>query len=81
MWVFPHLVEDQQWTTVTNRKSRGKAKVSPCNMVYASSQQVEIDVLSLTDSEEETIILAVEPNAPLVVGSRDPLGSVVLEEI
>ena len=26
----PDLVEGKQWTTVTPRKSRGKAKVSPC---------------------------------------------------
>ena len=32
MWVHSDLVEGQQWTTVTNRKSRGKAKASPCNV-------------------------------------------------
>ena len=61
-------MEGQQWTTVTNRKSKGKAKASPCNVVCASSQ--EIDVASLTDSEEETIILAAEPNAPLMARTR-----------
>jgi len=54
----------------TNRKSRGKAKDSPCNMVCASSREAETNVPSLTDSEEETIVLAAEPNAPLIAGTR-----------
>jgi len=70
MWVHPDLVEGQQWTTVTNRKSRGKAKASPCNVVCASSREVKTDVPSLTDSEEETIILTTEPNVPLVGETR-----------
>jgi len=37
MWVHPDLVKGQQWTTVTNRKSKGKVKVSPCNIVCAFS--------------------------------------------
>ena len=39
-------------------------------MVCASSREVETDVPSLTDSEEETIVLTAEPNAPLVAGTR-----------
>jgi len=70
MWVHPNLVEGQQWTTITNRKSRGKAKASPCNVVCASSREAEIDIPSLIDSEEETIILATKLNAPLVAGTR-----------
>ena len=66
IWVHPDLVEGQQWTTVTNRKSKGKAKASPCNVVCASSREAETDIPSLTDSEEETIILAAEQNAPLL---------------
>ena len=61
-------MEGQQWTTVTNRTSKGKAKASPCNVVCTSFWKAKIDVPSLTDSEEETIILAAEqePNVPLV---------------
>ena len=70
MWVHPDLVEGQQWTTVTNRKSRGEAKASPCNVVSASFWKVETNVFSLTDSEEETIVLATKLNASLVVGTR-----------
>ena len=70
MWVHPDLMEGQQWTTVTNRKSRGKAKVSPYNVVCASSKEAEIDVTSLTDFEEETIVLIAEPNTPLIEGTH-----------
>jgi len=66
MWVHSDLVDGQQCTTVTNRKSKGKAKASSCNVVCASSRKAEIDVPSLTDSEEKTIVLAVELNKPLV---------------
>jgi len=69
MCVHPDLIEGQQWTTDTNRKSIGKAKVSPCNVVCASSTEAETDVFSLTDSVEETIVLAAVPNAPLVAGT------------
>ena len=69
MWVHPDLVEGQQWTIVTNRKFRGKAKVLPCNVVCASYREAETDVPSLTDTEE-TIVLAAEPNASLVAGTR-----------
>ena len=72
MWVHPDLMEGQPWTTVTHKKSRGKAKVSPCNVVCASSWEEEIDAASPTDSEEETIVLAAEPNVSL--------GPIVLEE-
>jgi len=63
MWVHPDLVESQQYT---NRKSKSKAKASPCNVVCASSREAEADVPSLIDSEEETIVLTAELNAPLV---------------
>jgi len=70
MWVHPDLVEGQQWTTVANRKSKDKAKALTCNVVCASSRKAKTNVRSLTDSEEETILLAAEPNAALVVGTR-----------
>jgi len=70
MWVHPDLEDGQQWTIVTNRKSKGKAKASFCNVVCASSREAEIDVPSLTDSEEETIVLVAELNKPLVAETR-----------
>ena len=33
IWVHPDIIESQQWTTVTHRKSNGKAKVSSSNVV------------------------------------------------
>ena len=69
MWVHPDLVVGQQWTTVTNMNSRSKTKASPCNVVCASSREVETDVPSLTDSKEETIVFATESNMPLIAGT------------
>ena len=45
MWVRSDLLKSQQWTTVTSRKSRGKAKASPCNVMCASSREAETDVV------------------------------------
>ena len=70
MWVHPNLMEGQQWTTVTNRKSKDKAKASPCNVVCTFSREVETDIPSLIDSEEETIVLTAELNALLVAETR-----------
>ena len=70
MWVHPDLMEGQQRTTITSRKSIGKTKASPCNVVCASSREAEIDVTSLINSEEETIVLATEPNTMLIVGTH-----------
>ena len=67
MWVHPDLVEGQQWTTVTNKMSKDKAKVSSCIVECASSQEAETDVPSLTSKE---VILAVELNKPLMVETR-----------
>ena len=60
------LADSLQWSTVTNTKSKGKAKTSSCNVVCISSRETETDVPSLTDSEEETIVLAAELNKLLV---------------
>ena len=51
-------------TTMTNRKSRGRAKASSCNVVSVSSRETEEGVASLTDSEEEEFVLAVNQDAP-----------------
>ena len=39
-------------------------------MVCASSREAEIDVPSLTDSEEKIIVLAAKPYAPFVAGTH-----------
>jgi len=70
MWVHPDLIESQQWTTVTNRKSKGKRNALSCNVVCASSREAETDVASLTDSEEEENVLVGEQSAPPMVETR-----------
>ena len=70
MWVHPDLVDGQQRTTVTNRKSKGKTKASSYNVVCASFREAETDVPLLIDSEEETIVLAAELNKPLEIETR-----------
>ena len=47
---------------------KGKEKTASCNVVYASLREYVIDVVSLTDSEEEEIILTAEQSAPPVAG-------------
>jgi len=49
-------------TTVTSRRSKGKAKTSSYNVVCVSSRIAETDVPLLTDSKEKTIVLIAEPN-------------------
>ena len=66
MWVHPDLVDGQQWTTITSRRSKGKAKASSRNVVCVSFREAETDISSLTDSEEGTIVLATEPNQLVV---------------
>jgi len=53
MWVHPDIIESQQWMTVTNRKSKRKAKASSSNVVGISARETEEDVASLTSSGEE----------------------------
>ena len=65
MWAHPNLVQSQQWTTVTNRKSKGKARTSSHNVVCVCLREVETDVASLTNFEEERIILAAEQGSLL----------------
>jgi len=52
MWVHTDIIQSQQWTTVTRRKSKGKAGASHCNVASVSSRETEEGVASLTDSEE-----------------------------
>jgi len=70
MWVHLDLMKGQQRTTIISRKSRGQTKASPCNVVCAFSREAKTDVPSLFDSEEDTIVLAAEPNTPLIAGTR-----------
>ena len=44
------------------QKVQRQSESFTCNVVCASSQEAETDVPSLTDSEEETIVLTAEPD-------------------
>jgi len=54
MLVHYDLIESQQWTAVTNRKSKGKGKASSC-VVCASSREAETDVASITNSKRKKL--------------------------
>ena len=69
MSVYPDIIKNQQWTSVTNKMSKGKAKASSYNMVCAFSREAEIDVASITDSEKKEIVLATEQSALPLAGT------------
>ena len=61
MWVHPDLLDDQQWTRVSGKKKRHKAKAS--NMISPSLNEDDAHLTPLTDSEEEKSALAAEQGA------------------
>ena len=69
MWIHPDLLEEvAPWTTVSRKKSRGKAKQA--NVIIASTIEPDSDVNSLTDSEEEEEVLVASVAAPLAAATR-----------
>ena len=62
--VYPDIVKSQRWTTVTSRKSRGKAKASSSNVVSIFMRDTEEDVASLTSSGDEESALVVDTGIP-----------------
>ena len=72
----PDIVESQQWTTVTNRKSKSKAKASSSNMVGISTRKTEEDVACLTSSGEEESVFAGDTGTPHI---KDLIRQAVLE--
>ena len=60
MWVHPDIVEDQQWTTVNHKRSKGKSK-APCNMVGVPATEADMNTAALTDSEEEKTVFIAGP--------------------
>ena len=69
MYVHPDLIEGQQYTTVTNRTSKGKGNTPSCNVVWASSREVETDVALYTDLEEEKLF-SLQNRVPPMAGTR-----------
>src|SRR3954471_6002556 len=69
MWIHPDLLDEvSPWTTVSRKKSRGKAKQT--NVIIASTIKPDSDVNSLTASEEEEEVLAASVAGPLVAATR-----------
>ena len=64
MWVHPDIVQSQQWMTVTNKKSKGKAKASSSNVMSISTKETEKDVASLTCSGNEESAFAADTGIP-----------------
>jgi len=60
------IVESQQWTTATNRKSKGKDKASSSNVVSISTREIDKDVASLTSSGDEESALVADTSTPPV---------------
>jgi len=53
IWVHLDIIESQQWTTITHRKSKGMTKASSSNVMGISTTKTEKDVASLTSLWEE----------------------------
>ena len=78
MWVHPDIVQSQQWTTVTNRKSKGMAKASSSNVVSISTRETEKDVSSLTSSGDEKSAFAADSGTLLT--SKTQFGKQYLKQ-
>ena len=74
----PIIIESQQWTIVTNKKSKGKGKASFSNMVSISTRETEEDVSSLTSLGEEESAFAADTGAPPT--SKTRLGKQYLKQ-
>jgi len=64
MWVHRDIVQNQQWMTVANKKSKGKAKVSSSIVVSISTREIKKDVASLTSSGDEESAFAADTSTP-----------------
>src|SRR3954465_331047 len=69
MWIHPDLLDEViPWTTVSRRKSKGKTKQA--NVIIPSPIEPASDGNSLTDSEEEEVVLAASVTGPLSAATR-----------
>jgi len=50
--------------------SKGKVRASSCNVACASSREAEMNVVSLTDSEEKKIALVAKQDAHPMAGTQ-----------
>jgi len=62
--ILPDIIKNQQWITITSRKSRGKVKASSSNVVSISVRVTEEDVAFLTSSRHEESALVADKGIP-----------------
>ena len=66
MRVHPDVINDEQWES-TRPKRKGKS----CNMIsFALNEDANVPTNFLTDSDEEQIVLVVQPTEAPPVGTR-----------
>ena len=70
IWVHRDIVQSQQWTTVTNKKSKGKAKASSSNVVSISTRETKEDVASLSSSGDKKSAFAADTGTTLMSKTR-----------
>ena len=68
IWVHPDLLEDEQWTSVTSKRSKGKGKA--CHAVSAALEDEGAETASLTDYDEEGATLATQTEPIPISGTR-----------
>ena len=56
MWVYPDIIKDERW-----ENSKPKLKGKSCNVVSLIVDDDAVTVSSLSDSEEEKLVLAAQP--------------------
>ena len=69
-WVHPDIVESQQWTTITSKKSKSKARAYSRNVVSIATRETEDDIASLTSSGEEESTFVADTGEPPTLKTR-----------
>jgi len=65
MWVHPNIVKDEQWES-----NKLKLKDKSCNVISLAADDDAVTAASLSDSEEEKLVLTAQPTAPQPVSTR-----------
>ena len=65
MWVHVDIIKNEQWEF-----SKSKLKGKSCNTVSLAMDDGVVIIASLSDSEEEKLVLAAQPVTPQEVGTR-----------
>ena len=65
MWVHPDIVKDEQWES-----SKPKLKGKSCNTISFTTDDDDVTIASLNDSEEEKLALAAQSATTQPVGTR-----------